>query len=159
MTTPRTTPASPRVVVGIDGSAPSEQALRWARFLADTTGAGVEAVAVWRAPSTYGWAGISRPEITLGWDPAADAHRLVVETVQKVFGTPTFPGLTVTVREGNTVEVLLELSGEAQVLVVGSRGRGGFSGMLLGSVSAACAEHATCPVMVVHGTTPPPPRP
>jgi len=52
--------------------------------------------------------------------------------------------------------VLLEVSSGARMLVVGSRGHGGFAGLLLGSVSAACAEHGDCPVLVVHGTTAPP---
>ena len=58
--------------------------------------------------------------------------------------------------EGNAAKVLLEASEGARMLVVGSRGHGGFSGLLLGSVSAACAEHARCPVVVVHGDGPPP---
>jgi len=53
--------------------------------------------------------------------------------------------------------VLLEVSDGARMLVVGSRGQGGLAGLLLGSVSAAGAEHAACPVLVVHGTTLPPP--
>lgn len=61
-------------------------------------------------------------------------------------------------REGNAARVLLEASQGARMLVVGSRGHGGFTGLLLGSVSAACTEHAACPVLVLHGTTPPPPQ-
>jgi nucleotide-binding universal stress UspA family protein len=51
--------------------------------------------------------------------------------------------------------VLLDESDGAQMLVVGSRGHGGFMGLLLGSVSASVAEHATCPVLVLHGNEPP----
>ncbi|MEO6530311.1 MAG: universal stress protein, partial [Specibacter sp.] len=52
---------------------------------------------------------------------------------------------------GTPAKVLMEHSKSAQMLIVGSRGHGGFAGMLLGSVSSACAEHAGCPVLVVHG--------
>jgi hypothetical protein len=64
--------------------------------------------------------------------------------------------MNLVVREGNPAHVLLESSAGAMMLVVGSRGRGGFAGLILGSVSAAVAEHASCPVLVVHGDKPVP---
>ncbi len=90
------------------------------------------------------------------WDPSGDAEKFLAATVDEVFGAHRPQGLRLTVREGNAAKVLLEASGDARMLVVGSRGHGGFAGLLLGSVSAACAEHAICPVLVLHGTTPPP---
>ena len=62
-----------------------------------------------------------------------------------------------TVREGGPAHALIEMSGGARMLVVGNRGHGGFAGLLLGSVSAACAEHASSPVLIIPGMTPPPP--
>ncbi len=62
--------------------------------------------------------------------------------------------MTGQVREGGAAKVLLEASTGADMLVVGSRGHGGFSGLLLGSVSAGVSEHASCPVLIIHGDRP-----
>lgn len=133
-----------RVVVGIDGSKQSLQALQWAGFLAGCSSCIVEVVTVRPARAAFGLKG------------ELDPHRHAEEAVQEVFGTERPEGLRVTVREGGAAEVLLERSADARMLVVGSRGRGGFTGLLMGSVSTECAQHATCPVMVVHGSTPAP---
>lgn len=74
------------------------------------------------------------------------------ETLDEVFGSQRPPGLTVVVEQGPARNVLLDASDGAEMLV-GSRGHGGFVGLLLGSVSAACAEHAHCPVVVIHAPT------
>lgn len=146
-----------RVVVGVDGSASSDHALRWAHFLAHTLRTDLEAVSAWQSPATWaaagsGWAVIPSD----GWDPAADATSILESAIDRVLGEGHPNGMVVTVREGSAARVLLEASQGAQALVVGSRGHGGFAGLLLGSVSAACAEHAKCPVLVVHGDTQPP---
>jgi nucleotide-binding universal stress UspA family protein len=60
------------------------------------------------------------------------------------------------VREGGAAKVLLEVSEGAAMVIVGSRGHGGFTGLLLGSVSANVAEHASCPVLIIHGDQAPP---
>ena len=77
------------------------------------------------------------------------AERELVE----VLGADRASAVDVVTRQGNAAEVLLAESREAEMLVVGSRGLGGFAGLLLGSVSHQCAAHATCPVVVVrdHG--------
>jgi nucleotide-binding universal stress UspA family protein len=64
--------------------------------------------------------------------------------------------LRLVLRQGLPAKVLLDESRGATMLIVGSRGHGGFAGLLLGSVSANCAEHATSPVMVIHGDRPTP---
>jgi nucleotide-binding universal stress UspA family protein len=142
-------PASPRVVVGVDGSEPSQQALRWAAKIADASRAHVDAVAVWHYSIPLGWA---MPD----WDPRVDMDRILNAAVDAAFGPRRPADMNLIVCEGNPVNVLLEHSAGALMLVVGSRGHGGFAGMLLGSVSAAVAEHATCPVLVVHGDKPVP---
>jgi nucleotide-binding universal stress UspA family protein len=78
------------------------------------------------------------------------------ETVQAAFGDQPLPGLRREVREGGAARVLIEASRGATMLVVGSRGHGGFTGLLLGSVSSNVAEHAPCPVLIIHGDQPPP---
>lgn len=142
-----------RIVVGVDGSAPSKLALRWAHHLAPAMGgAQIRAVIAWHSPTTYGWAG-SVPE---AWDPDADAARCLTDAVDEVFSGGRPLGMDLIVREGRAAKVLLEQSRGAALLIVGSRGRGGFPELLLGSVSLACAEHADCPVLVLHGNTAPP---
>ncbi|MGI8879385.1 MAG: universal stress protein [Jatrophihabitans sp.] len=145
-----------RIVVGVDGSEPSKQALRWARFLAETTGSTIEAITAWQPLISYGWMGGGWAVPPADWDPASDAEKAAVATIDEIFGEDRPPALELTVREGNPAQVLLEASKGARMLVVGSRGHGGFSGLLLGSVSAVCTEHAVCPVLVLHGSTPAP---
>lgn len=147
---------SDRIVVGVDGSEPSKHALRWGQSLAHMTGMHVEAVAAWELFTGWGALGAGWAAMPADWNPGDDAEQALAATVDDVFGGQRPPGLRTVVREGNPARVLLEASKGARVLVVGSRGHGGFAGLLLGSVSAACAEHAGCPVLVVHGATPPP---
>jgi nucleotide-binding universal stress UspA family protein len=140
-----------RIVVGVDGSHASMQALRWAGFLARTTGSTIEAVTAWSPPLTWVGAGWAVPPID--WYPEAEAQKLLDSTVAEVLGEEAAASVRLTVREGGAAQVLLDLSRSARLLIVGSRGHGGFAGLLLGSVSSACAEHATVPVLVVHGDT------
>jgi nucleotide-binding universal stress UspA family protein len=145
------------VVVGVDGSPASQQALRWARFLSEATKSPLAAVSVWDQASVYGWAAGSWSAMPANWDPSLEARRGLTATLDAVFDAQRPTGLRTAVVEGNVARTLLEVSRGARMLVVGSRGHGGFAGLLLGSVSSACAEHATCPVLIVHGHTPPPP--
>lgn len=145
------------IVVGVDGSPASQQALRWARFLTDATNSPLAVVSVWDPAGGYGWAAGSWAAMPSDWNPSLEAKRGLELTLDAVFGAKRPAGLKSGVMEGNVARVLLEVTRGARMLVVGSRGHGGFAGLLLGSVSSACAEHATCPVLVVHGHTPPPP--
>lgn len=140
--------AANRIVVGVDGSTQSQQALRWAARIASATHAHINAVAVWDYPVTYGWGPPA------DWNPGDDMQKLLTETVEIALGSQHTAEITLTTLQGSAAHVLLEESAGALMLIVGSRGHGGFVGLLLGSVSAAVAEHATCPVLVVHGDQP-----
>ena len=135
---------SPRIVVGIDGSTSSLDALSWAARQADLTAARLEVVMTWEWPSSLGWA-VPVPE---GLDPAKEVRQTIEKAVAPV--RTAHPGLIVEeiAQEGHPAPVLVEASKGADLLVVGSRGHGEFVGMLIGSVSEYCAEHAACPVLV-----------
>jgi nucleotide-binding universal stress UspA family protein len=137
----------PRIVVGVDGSPSSQHALRWAARLADALGLSLEAVTSWHYPQTYGWSLAYADD----WQPSEDARRVQETAVGEVFGDARPSDLVTEVVEGPAARVLLDAARGAAMLVLGSRGHGGFAGLLLGSVSSACAEHADCPVLVVHG--------
>ena len=96
-------------------------------------------------PVFYGWASAD----SRGLDFARFAEQALAQTVDEVFG-PDHPGwLRTRVVEGHAAQVLVEASAGADLLVVGSRGYGGFYGVLLGSVSTYCVHHAHCPVTVI----------
>ncbi len=143
------TPTAQRIVVGVDGSEPAKLALRWAAQLAPTFAARIDAIAAWHVPVGYGSYGMGGPAVY--WNPEEDMEKCLTASVDEVFGPDRPVGLELKVLHGNTVEVLVDSSSDALMVVVGSRGHGGFAGLLLGSVSSAVAEHAQCPVLVVHG--------
>ncbi|MFG3055173.1 universal stress protein [Kitasatospora sp. NPDC048239] len=140
--------ANPRIVVGVDGSPASEQALRWAVDYARLTGGAVHAIAAWEYPAFYGWAGLTVPPAE-GFNPEELAGRTLSETVRGVVGDDPGVKITEAVLPGNAARALLDAAEGASLVVVGSRGLGGFSGALLGSVSRHLTEHAPCPVVVV----------
>jgi len=140
-----------RIVVGVDGSPPSLEALRWGAHFAAIFGARLELVTAWEYPPSYGWAAVA-PE----WNPAQDMEKVLEDSVRAIFGDEPPAGMELQVREGGTAKVLLDACKGAVMLVVGSRGHGGFAGLLLGSVSANVAEHASCPVLIIHGDQVPP---
>jgi len=137
------TEAHPVIVVGVDGSQVSADALRWAAKQAVLTAGEVQAVITWQPPSSYGYY-VDYSDA----DAAADARKTLEELVTKVLGEPPSAPVTLRVVKGQPAEVLTAASRSADLLVVGSRGRGGFVGMLLGSVSQHCVQHAACPVLV-----------
>ena len=142
-----------RIVVGIDGSEQSKQALRWGAELARMLGARLDAVIAWHFPTYYGYAWSVVP---FDFDPAAIADKVVVGVIAEVLGDAAPEDMRVVVAESNPAQLLIKESDGALMVVLGSRGHGGFGGLLLGSVSMAVAEHAACPVLIMHGDEPQP---
>ncbi|NJC72337.1 universal stress protein [Planosporangium thailandense] len=139
-----------RIVVGVDGSEPSRRALRWALQQAQATGASVEAIHVWDLPL---YAGVAPVIDTVSESEALakGAEQILSETVAEVAGEHPAVPVRTRVLQGHPAVALLRASEGAGLLVVGSRGHGGFVGALLGSVSQYCVHHATCPVLVIRG--------
>ncbi|MFE9454435.1 universal stress protein [Streptomyces sp. NPDC006739] len=137
--------SEPRVVVGVDGSQSSYEALRWAVRYAGLVGGTVEAVAVWELPGLYGWSG---PAVDMDVDEEETRQKMSQELAD-VLGAEAAGSVRTRVVHGNAADVLLRAAEGAEVLVVGSRGRGGFARALLGSVSQHVSQHASCPVVIV----------
>jgi nucleotide-binding universal stress UspA family protein len=137
-----------RVVVGVDGSESSQAALRWASLEAQEHQAELVALLAWRPPPPE----IAPPSIPpLGLDTYAQgqAEQILADTLAAVFGGEPPVPVTAQVAEGPAAKLLIEASRTADLVVVGTRGHGGFAGLLLGSVSQQVAAHAACSVTVV----------
>jgi len=143
--------AGPRIVAGVDGSPSSMSALRWAIRQAALTGATVDAVMAWHYPVAAGGYGWAPTGLEGDFDFSENAEKVLADAISNAVD----PGSAVVVRalvvEGIAAQVLLDASGDADLLVVGSRGHGGFAEALLGSVSQHCVQHARCPVVVIRG--------
>lgn len=134
-----------RIVVGVDGSPSSVRALREASRIATALGGRVEAIACWDYPSIW-----AAPYPLAGGDFQGEAEDALRVSLDEAFGGEMPANLSSRVIQTQVRPGLIEASRDATMLVVGRRGSGGFSGLNLGSVSAACIGHALCPVLVVH---------
>lgn len=141
-----------RIVVGIDGSDGAQRAFRWALDEALTRQAAVETVHAWRSP-VVGFGGNVIP-LEAG-SIEADARQLLDEAVdaEDTSGLPA--PVERVVLAGPATSVVLHAAKGADLVVLGSRGMGGFKGLLLGSVSHQVARHADCPVVVIPGASRP----
>jgi nucleotide-binding universal stress UspA family protein len=135
--------ATLRIVVGIDGSELSQNALRRAVVEARAHRAALEAVHAWNFLDQPG------PEFEphYGEDQARQRMQAFID---EVLGTPPPVPITLTMINDHPAPALLEAAQGAFTLVVGARGRGGFRGLVLGSVSRHMVAHSPCPVLVVH---------
>lgn len=133
------------IVVGIDGSAQSKSALRWAVRQAEKQNSVVRVVAVWHQPVYFAATPRPFPERELQDAAQQAVDEAVAEATKDV---PGFEAET-SIQRGHPPRVLLKAAEGAEMLVLGYRGRGGVAGMLLGSVVLQCVQHATCPVVVI----------
>jgi nucleotide-binding universal stress UspA family protein len=138
------------IVVGTDGSPSGMTAVRWAAETAEYSGRPLEVVVAyhWEVPGR--WYGSTR-EVSVAADERAGAIAALAVAEARVVAPHI--EVSTSLLPGDPAAALLGLAGEAGMVVVGSRGRGGFSGLLLGSVSTHVATHARSPVTVVRGRT------
>jgi nucleotide-binding universal stress UspA family protein len=134
------------LIVGVDGSDQSRSALRWAAGIAAGVPVGLRAVEVFSGGDPY------------SAEEAGEKVRLELAeyTASALRGLTPEPQVDFEALRGSPAQALLKRVTAESGLVLGSRGRGGFLGLLLGSVSRACIEHAPCPVMIIRQPEPPP---
>lgn len=136
------------IVVAVDGSGASNNAVRWAANTALKRGLPLRLATSYTMPQYLYAEGMVPPD-----ELFADLQSESMETIEKAreIAHEVAPGILIghTIAEGSPIDMLLEMSSDVTMLVLGSRGLGGLSGMVLGSVSAAVVSHAHCPVVVV----------
>lgn len=137
------------IVVGVDGSECSRSALKFALEEARVRQAKLRIVVVWHVPLAAYGGGWAPPPPNLAEDVEAAAKEVLEEALGLAKAESSSVEIESVVREGQSAQVLLEEAKEAELLVIGSRGRGGFRELMLGSVSQQCAHHARCPVVIV----------
>lgn len=137
-----------RIVVGVDGSEASIRALEWAIAEARIRDDELEVVHAWQIPiPAMTMEGAVSPAVNV--DLRAEAEQAVARSVKSAFaGDPDVP-VTISTPNAPAGSALIDASKGADLLVVASRGHGGFVGLLLGSVGQQCAQHAHCPTVVV----------
>lgn len=137
------------IVTGVDGSQESKAALHWALEEAKLRGTDVRVFHAWLMPAPAGWMDYYATTLP---DPAPfqeGAEKFLSEFLANA--APETEGVRIegTAVQGSAAETLINASKNAELLVVGSRGQGGFRSLVLGSVSQQCAQHASCPVVIV----------
>ncbi|MGZ4334627.1 MAG: universal stress protein [Gaiellaceae bacterium] len=142
--------AADTIVVGVDGSPGSQHAVRWAAEEARLRKARLRAVFAWESPvQVIGGSGWLVPDTEMIEEYAGLMQQRLDEALEPL--ADELAGIEVerVAIHGPPASVLIEAAREAIQLVVGTRGHGGFVGLLLGSVSQQCSSHAPCPVVIV----------
>ena len=135
----------PRIVVGVDASTESEDALRWAARYAEMVSGSLDVVHAWELKNELAWLEPVPPPV----NPTEIAREAMSAMLYRVLGPDWSSKGTMAIIEGHPAKVLVNRARGAALLVLGSRGLGGFDGLLIGSVSGTCAMHATCSVIIV----------
>lgn len=138
-----------RIVVGVDGSKKSLEALEWSCAEAERRGAEVAAVTTWLLPSVPTYAPFGSFPLGESADLTESSRELLARAVADV--STAHPDIKIFqhVSSGNAAATLIEFSKEADLVVVGAKGHGGFTGMVIGSVSQHVLGHSVCTVVVV----------
>ncbi|MGD0167837.1 MAG: universal stress protein [Gaiellaceae bacterium] len=137
------------IVVGVDGSECSRSALHFALHEAVIRQTKLRIVVVWHVPLPAYGAGWAPPPPHLAEDAETAAREVLEEALEEARAGAAPPQIEPILREGQPANVLVEESARAEMLVIGSRGWGGFRELLLGSVSQQSAHHSHCPVVIV----------
>jgi nucleotide-binding universal stress UspA family protein len=137
------------VVVGVDGSGPSIAALSWAGRYGAATGAVVWALQIWHYPTSAALPpGVAPPQVS---DEVKAHQRKELDEAMAKANLDPAAQVESRIAYGHPAQVLIEESKNVDLIVVGHKGHGGFTGMLTGSVSLQVVHHAECPVVVVRG--------
>jgi nucleotide-binding universal stress UspA family protein len=139
-----------RIVVGTDGTAGGDEAVRFAAAEAAAAGAVLEIVTVWEEPDTVSPGAVGAPQY-VNREPGEGSAEHVLASASAV-AAAVAADLTIdpVPMSGDTAAVLCDAAADADLLVIGSRGRGDLKSLVRGSVSHDCLQHARCPVAVVH---------
>jgi nucleotide-binding universal stress UspA family protein len=138
------------ILVGVDGSDSSLDALQWAADQAKLAHASLEVLSAWEWPSVWG----REPTWPPGWDPDEQTRKQLAKVVEAVLESTHKLDVRQVVVEGHAAPALVTAAEHADLLVVGRRGHRSVAGVLLGSVSMHCVTHAQCPVVVAHHRLP-----
>lgn len=139
-----------RIVVGTNGTAGGDEAVRFAAAEAAAAGAVLEIVTVWAEPHTVSAGAVGAPQY-VNREPGEGSAEHVLQGASAI-ASGVAPDITIdpVAMAGGTAQVLCDASADADLLVIGSRGRGDLTALVRGSVSHDCLHHARCPVAVVH---------
>jgi nucleotide-binding universal stress UspA family protein len=139
----------PQIIAGVDGSDHSQRALEWAVREATVQHLPLVVIAVYQTAANFWGSASAYPEDP---DPAEHARKSAQAQADDALGSSGGPrpvSVTVRVASGTPADELLSSAGDADMIVVGSRGAGGFTRLQLGSVASHLAHHAPCPVVII----------
>ncbi len=144
----------PGIIVGVDGSGHSQRALEWAAMEAAIRHAPLTVITVHQAVANFFGTPTVLVEDTPETDRVAKAAQAQADEVLAKLGESRPESVTVQAVHGFPAEALVSASADADLMVLGSRGQGGFPRLLIGSVTFQVVQHAHCPVTIVRGEDP-----